>query len=197
MNEDMSRYLEHDLGTAGLTYLRQCLDGGKVLSHLLLRDVDLSAGSTTTYLPAGLDVADLHDFSQGGKASLGRTRRWVTGALAKSLSAIGPSGLVLLEHDLAMAGDPWLKRRGLRWAAFRDDVYFVCAFTDSRADINETLSHMAAQVVRGAAARVPRELLPGSGNVLAPRLIEAVAKETRLIVVSAFDGEGYVLWNKA
>jgi hypothetical protein len=59
-------FVEVQIGSEGLAYIRECLSTGKRLSPAVLANVDLEKGTLTMFVPPDTPVNELDQFWEGG-----------------------------------------------------------------------------------------------------------------------------------
>jgi hypothetical protein len=61
----MSQLQFYNLGERGMEYIRERLEGGKTLAHLLLESIDLQQGRAWSYLPPNMPASEVMKFDEG------------------------------------------------------------------------------------------------------------------------------------
>jgi hypothetical protein len=206
-------YREIVLGKTAYAYLQEQLASGKTLGRLLLARA-LESGRIQTFLPSYITDTQALDLETGGKLpssgpshrftdAAGRNwrmepksdmddfyARWLHAKLRES-----PTGSVCLFEDaIVSASDPTFKRIRTRSVTYGEDVYHLALPEDSVEQIGMTL-HQAGSWLTIGVLTTGLKLAKGGHIVTAEQLHEA-ARETSLILVGAYDGEGFILWHE-
>lgn len=204
----MEIYKDIELGAAGLVYVRECLEAGKTFSRLLLKTHDLNTGTAVTKLPAGIEEAAAKDFDSGGKLPELYPRTSNLQAVPDSDFLLIPevnrflsessANICILEDSLANPTDPFLQSVKTRYSAFQDEVYHLICQPDNNSDtISKTLRQAHSWLTIGALTSTPQETgICGQRGDLTLSNLTTMAQGTEVIIVGAYDGEGYVIWSK-
>lgn len=197
-------------------YMENQLRLGKTLASLLLRTVDFRRGSIASLIPAGYGSAELLEFEKGHLESTGIPQRVQLGSISGlALQKVNakddlteliatalkrPGGYCLLENSLALSSDPWLQRAKSRIAIHETEVYHLLTSNDRDRIAIENAIGDASRSPNvcgcGACGRLAEALAVSSSGqvVLSTDDIKALASSAEYLVVSAYDGEGYLLW---
>lgn len=211
MNE--RNLFEIDLGLRGCQFVARELADGHTFSRLLLENLDLASGQTTTHLPAGTLLEDALRFKEGGRLPCPPVETWRTieGGLMiptpttrphldelilDSLTA--PNRVAVFENASAARDDPWLQRTDLNAFFFGQEVYHLLAHPVSLEALDETVrTAQSLFLFVGALTECSAGLeRPPNRGELTLDLLRSLARETRWIFVGAYDGEGYVIWRR-
>lgn len=202
------------LGADGLAYLVSQLELGATFSRCLLRYAPLGAGEAVTYLPAGVSPEAARKFKEGGKLPTPPVGEWrrveggiaiptpttrdhLAGLVAKALS--GPGTLCILEDPDAEPSNAGLERAHLRTALFGREVYRLLIEGSSPPELEEAI-RMAQSLwlCVGAVVRAKERLpaLPSHGEQFTLETLELLTQQAEMIFTGAYDGEGYVIWER-
>lgn len=215
----MSVLKEVKLGNEGRDFIRKRLAKGKTLSRFLLQYCDLRNGEVVTYLPGDISDEEARRFSTGGKLRVpqGSTERvlasdgtWLTierklntdthlaGIIRDFLGKNQP--LCLFEDAKSRPTDPGIQREDGRIKILDDEVYFALGKRDA---VNE---EKIARTIKDAysiwhflcvMSSLPEKvLLSVRGRSLTEDDVKALAEGAERIAVGAYDGEGYLVWDK-
>ena len=211
--------VEFELGAAALEYMRERLGYGKTLAHYLLEREDLAGGSVITCLPPNVPVETLEDFNESklerdpatfryrtapdGSVTryepVPNTDPWLVSVTQQFLRG-GPERLCIYENSPAAPGDPWLQSSDLQTLIFDDEVYHFVSHKDAENEkrILETMRGAAsAWLFLGAMTSLSDASdLPLDRGMVAREVLERFARGAEKIVVGAYDGESYFIWQK-
>lgn len=204
----METLREIDLGASGTAYVRECLESGKTFARLLLQSHDLNAGRVFTKLPAGVDNGAAKDFDSGGKLpdlypratnlqAVPDTDFLLIPKISEFLRG-SPVNMCIFEDANAMPTDPFLQSVSTRYSAFQEEVYHLICQPDNNGDaISKTLRQAHSWLTIGALTSAPQETeICAQRGDLTLSTLTTLAQRTEVIIVGAYDGEGYVIWRK-
>jgi hypothetical protein len=216
----MSTNVEINLGTEAVTYVKECLASGNTLATLLLQSHNIDNGSVVTFLPIGTSDADAKKFKSGGKlptlaseshkeitADDGSKWRMVPKPNTKSelvtiiqdFLRAKQEHICIFEDAVSAPTDPWLLTSGTRVLIFNNEVYH-CLTQDDVAHTNRILSTINRTTTWrfiGALTSVPDgKTFAFDTRTLTNDDLKAVATKTKIIVIGAYDGEGYLIWKQ-
>jgi hypothetical protein len=219
----MSPLTERELGPRALDYLKRMLSAGKALSKHILTTSELGQGRIVTFLPSDITTEEANKFTTGGKlpaespnqvtfrrgehaipfsaSRVPNVDSWLIRTIKACLENEGDS-LCLFENALAAAGDRWLDQSAIgTWICNRDVYHFVTQ-TDARDEKLLDATVRGAKSVYppliGAVTRYPSVAqLPPHGGTVTDALLEDMATRSIKVFVSAYDGEGYLIWTKS
>ena len=219
--ETMSAFREILLGSEALEFIRDHLtEGGMLLARDLLQYCDLENGQVMTYLPTNVSDDEARKFATGGKLEtpMGPSENFV--ARDGTRWTMKPNA----DTDLHLVRtiQAHLRRRGRRWCIFEDalgspsdprilsgddrirvlgsEVYYLIgeADVDDEARILKTVRDAnSAWRFACTMSSIPE---PGhfseGGRSLKSDEVRILAERAEKIAVSAYDGEGYLIWSK-
>jgi hypothetical protein len=134
-------------------------------------------------------------WERGLGVNKGRLARALTAQTLAELAARSSNPICIFEDSVSKLGDGWLARATLA-KPYKDEIYHVAA-SNSATDIDKAMSQAeSAWLLIGALAQT-REAIAPRNMELDEAMIGALPRSTIAIAVSAFDGEGYVLWSAA
>jgi len=171
---------------AGSYMLRQLLDG-KSLGRQLAQRITYRGGVIRTYVRRSF--ADFGQFAWGGAASREATVPWLVDTMLATMRAHMPA-VSIFENACASPTDPWLQRaRSTLWYV-GDEVYHFCT----------SLDRMALSTALIEAGDYPLIAAVGPLTVAATAedasaRIRAIAESAYMAVLSAYDGESYLVWS--
>lgn len=179
-------YIRAELAT-GSTYARQ------------LSQLPLDKGHVTTFLPPQLDPSALPDFSAGPSmifgVSMEGNRTMVSQAIRDYL-AEGAYRIAIVE-TAHRENDSSLASRPINFFTHGEEVYFWIAREGAHLPLIQRVMSRARDYpfVCGLSLWPAYELQELEPRKLEPNELSLLAKNTKHIVVGAFDMEGYVIWH--
>jgi len=197
----MDKCLEIPAGTSGDMFLRECLDNGMVMGEQLTRLVDEVPGKVTALLSQGSKPAagveltsetSLRDGTVGGRAndSLACLAKKVQRFLAR------PDHVLIIEDALFRRQAPFLSSTDLPRLYVGDNVYWFVS-NDLPGEPDEVRKTIHGLRFWGAVGIMTTWLLESPAvdrqDIALTTLNDLVAGVQR-IVVSAYDGEGFLIW---
>jgi hypothetical protein len=188
-----SSYRQQDLGRVGTDFIRTSLREGGSLSREVERAVDLGRGKATAFLQAPLADLRPETLERGGLASAKLSDEIAEEFIRRNLTR--PQDVLIAENALAHCSDPWVNTRPLGVLCYLEEVLHLGnpdgAGSTSIAGALRAAKHSPAGQVSVVAAW--NEEIPKSWPHRIQNL-RTIAESVKIIVVSAFDGESYVIW---
>jgi hypothetical protein len=180
-------------GARAVLYIREELAKGHDLArHLLERP--LEEGRVATYLP---EEAEPHllNFESGGVGS-GQENLKVAELIKEGMDqAMDGIPVCILEHPGASKGWPFLTRGDWPHFTVGDDVYLFAHPEESVEAITKIVREIHWYPGIGAASTLPTESPRLShGEERDPELLRVVADRAELVVIAAYDAEGWLVW---
>ncbi len=188
------------LDTRAEAYIREVLDLPHSLTRLFCREQSLEGGSIAAFLPAALHDEQFYAFTEGGHAPLAVARQAAVLLLTHLLHA-DPSRLFVLEERFPTRSDVAASNgQSLRWF-YGDEVYTIVAHHQNSSLIREAVDELVGMVpavaVVGYVCNVPPDApVLQHPPELTDADLAALARGVSHILVSAYDGEGFVLWSR-
>ena len=185
------------VGQQGVEYVELAFEHGLSLAHAVLRSVDLPAGDCLALVPSDIGEGIVPDFAHGG---LGQSRATVSGLaslVAERLRVDG--GAFIAENAMARSSDPVRPDDPAARFSFDEEVYEYALAEQA------TVSRLASLIQLADAGYSMNAVLSTAhvGGELPERLapidsekLRRVAAGAVLLVARAFDGEGFVLWER-
>lgn len=207
------------LGAEALLYIKEFLADGRTLSQLLLQSRNIENGSVITFLPPGTSSEVAVQFTTGGKlpphsnesekeitADDGSRWRMVpkpdTSAqlveIIQNFLLDNQRNIAVLEDSSAAPTDPWLLSSGTRLLTYDDEVFHCLGSVDANEPerILNTINVATSWRFVAALTRLPKGTFAESTRELNSEEIRILAHETKIIIVGAYDGEGYLVWQQ-
>lgn len=187
---------KYDLGGDGVEYVHYVLRAAKSLANEVLARQAIHEGRVTLLGPDGLDRRKLLQFRRGGLLSLRASREWLIATIMNGLAASSDRSCAVFENWLASSDDPWLVEARSKVFFFGGEVYHYCTGADDHAAVEAaTAESDALPFFWGMLSREPTTGLE-PGTRVGRETLEELAAEMSLLIVGAYDGEGYLLWNR-
>jgi len=198
----MSTYRAFSLPAEANRYIRNCLEAGNSLAKHLLTQLDLENGRVVSFLPPGVNPSVAQQFRYGGVASAKESISCLV-ALIRTFLSTGEGRLCICENALARPNDPILSSSDTRILIFKNEVYHFLSEGDVESrKIRQTIGEAeSAYLFIGVMTSVPKEssFSHEARRITIPsdELLRVLAERAEKIVVGAYDGEGYLIWNGA
>lgn len=212
----MSYITEASVRTSAVEYTRRQLGQGKSLAKALLETVVFEEGRIMTLSPTALSPTETIQFDWGHTPTHAKAERIKMGdayylavptpnadeqlieAIYESLQ--NPERICFLENYLAAAHDPWLQRAKSRIVSNGTEVYHTLFSVDrDKGKIEATIREWNRPPTSiGALGSMSEKDLAhiASAGIITTGQLTVFAKTVQSIFISAYDGEGYVAWNK-
>lgn len=173
------------LDDRALNWIRTSLANGHSLAHTVLDSVDFQLGTLTAICPANLKDEVLYSFDH----SAGITASDADAGLDALLSEIACDGSLVVEDELARAGDGFLLRTPGEFSVYGDEVLWPFSLPQSS----------SARVIRLHSSGYPTNaFITGLSNVPVTKLDEStvvrMARATTVVICSVYDAESFVVW---
>lgn len=198
---------------SAIEYIWEQLRQGKTLAALVLRSVNFSKGTVASLVPDSYGPLETSEFDRGHVIDQGGRQTIKVGTISgiavpkanvrKELAELictllDSEGLCLLENPLARVGDSWLNRAKSRLATHGTDVYHLLTAADCDAAkvCTAIIESSHPPVSWGALGRIPtgRLVCGAEGLTLTTDELKRFAETVRCLFVSAYDGEGCLVW---
>lgn len=214
----MARLHRHELNfERSIAFVRDNLDNVNTLSNEILNSVNFIAGTFFTLLPPGSDLDRLYEFKEGvilpqnpiieSIINEKKSRHSVTPTIEEALSEFifykindNKNLSCVFDDVLHDPQSPHLKlfyeKKGLY--LFGNEVFYIIRQYNNNLEfilrcIGKSFAHWHSLGVLAEADCFNNI----NDNVLTLENIQNICKNTNTIMVSAYDGEGYVFWEKS
>jgi len=191
--------LEYELGPGGLSYMRNRLSLGNEIARQVAT-LPLHLGRAFALLPEGIEASALAKLEEAGagKGHVEEITNTVAEHLHEELSK-SPTRLLVLEHALARSSDPCVLRDPGPMFTFQSEVFF---FLESRASSPEAVLSLMRRALTAYGLIGTLTELSGAPTIqnrqeVASETIHDLTANTLEILVQVFDGEAYVIWQRA
>jgi len=192
-------------------YLKEQLVSDKTLSSFLSQQ-DIESGKVYTFVPESTSEEQLYNFEVGGLYP--SEKKFVNGTwLSKVINEAKPLVEKIIEDYLSAnhgnycvfeecngtPNSPWVINSKIEYVYIGDEMYY---FFNRENNINEKLKQAFLHSGGWYFLCVLSSLRPYDYNKIeafheiSPMLIEAIAHNTTAFFVDAYDGEGYLMWEK-
>lgn len=191
----MTSLIQHLLNfDEALEYYKDNLEETNELSSKILKKTSFNSGRFFTYLPKNTEAKNLSLFSQGGIA-IG-VRSQVTKIIAnimhlnKNLSCIFDDITTSFNNNLAY---PLFDSLGL---SYGDEVYYH--LDNKQATIPKITECLRASnaIWHSLCVMTTSTLNDLINKKLSDKKLTEICHNTKIIIVGAYDGEGYLFWEK-
>lgn len=211
-NKMMRELIKHNLDFfRAKIYVEDVLNGGHTLSKELLNLLDFEKGQFFTLLPTDADLARLHEFSYGWILPQNETKEYIDEFGRKSSFSWTPTVLneisqfifeevnlkgftCFFEDVVRLPSDPHLEFFHEYGLLYLNELYYLIdnehASQESiRSAIGEVnaLWHLLFVVTKIETSEI-------LGKEITLNTIKEICRRTQLLVVGAYDGEGFVFW---
>lgn len=210
--------VETKLGPIALRFFRERLANGRTLAQHALTTLPLPTGQISTFLPAGVIPRSLEDFRAGGKLPTPPTSDWkglqstdetllmipvpnTDYWLVKKIKDYllqSKNRVCIFEDALKHPSDVVMRKLSTRYAIFGDEIYHLLFHEDAHDErIAETVNAARSVPTFIGAMSVwsgePQEIRL---RVLSLAQLQLLANSAQKLFVGAYDGEGYLIWDR-
>ncbi len=199
-------FTKYDLGDLGRKYLSEELRNGNSYAQAIERVPLIGEGAVYTYLPVALGSAvnelddgilkRYDDLGMSG-ADLHHQIESFRSTLFSRFLASRANGYIIFER-IGKPQSPTVRQDGTPYFVFNSDVYlFLTASSVSSAAIEACLRRTRRYpLIIGLTSCQEPSLEISSGEAIDLRTLELYAERTEILLVGAYDDEGYIIWNR-
>ena len=183
-----------DLDSAAISFLRSYLASGYTLARYLA-GLPLETGRVITYLPPMVVLEPGRRFDTGGVVSRAETEPQVVDLIGQYLR--GPdqhTRYAVFEDAVTRPGDPVLQSSRTAFVTYGAEVYYILTpATGDPSRISQAVRQATSYRFVGILATVPGDT-PLDAGVVTTDVLMTLAQAAEVILIDAFDGEGYLIW---
>jgi hypothetical protein len=215
----MEDYKEYELDIISISFIRKHLLSGLTLSKQVLKFLDIEKGKVFTGMPKDIALGKLSDFDHGGiidtnfnspifqsfqdkdgrKIIMQRVSRAFTYVTDTTINFLQKSdnNLLIVENVKARPTDPiTIDDKSVIWI-FQNEIYHPIFGKTSSEEITRTLTKAdSLWTMVGFLTSLPKEDNLPLKKEMSLDTIQNLAKNTQKIIVSAYDGEGFLIWQQ-
>jgi hypothetical protein len=171
-----------------INYVRQSLKGANSLSDHLLKLVDFEKGRFYTLLFKDSQIDSLHDFKTGiiSRAIYLEVAKYVYDKLPPSASCI-------IDDVIRNPSDPFVQSVDLNTRFYENEIYYLIDKTHTVDEIVNCLRDTNA-IWHALCLITDYKNIP---SIVTEEIFKEICSEIRMILVAAYDGEGYIFWERA
>lgn len=182
-------------------YFIDHIDYGRALSSKIIKGTNFDHGIFFTLLPENASSNKIYDFSCGGILSSLDDSNTRLMTMDESFSHFinnflveNSQNLAVLEHYLAEPTNKHLEIFGVDLGFLEDEVYYILRPTTSISSIYKAV-RMTSQVWHFFAVLTSFEFCQQL-KILQYQDLNSICENVKYLVTSAYDGEGYIFWEK-
>jgi hypothetical protein len=178
--------------------MRDSLSQGRALSSALLA-LPLREGTVTTWLPKGINVHVREAFQMGGilPGNLHHQAEHKLGLYISSFLGRTENHCAVFEHALARASDPFLAGETSQYFICGGDVYFFLTARDLDVEvILKAIQSAKTYLFNGVLADLSEISAISNREHVTEQTLRKLAENTKHLIVGAYDGEGYLMWDR-
>jgi hypothetical protein len=213
----MNYVTEANIRASAVRYMRRQLGQGKSLAKALLERIDFEQGDIITLRPTPLSPTETIRLERGHTLQTPSKRERIkigdsfylavpkataneqlVGTIYDQLTT--PRSICFLENYLAEVNDGWLQRAKSRVVANGNEVYHVLFIADRDKDkIDAAIRewhYLPTSIGALGSMNEEASALIASVKAITAEQLTAFAKTVQSVFFAAYDGEGYVVWNK-
>jgi hypothetical protein len=184
-----------------LEHIQSSLSNGHLVSRYFSKQQDLDKGKVTTFLPSTINSESIDDYENGIQMNLAPPLNWVSQKIQTYLlnSNLGmgllenynlqPEHLRFNEHKRILVIDNHSYNTLLNQNTSLEDI-------EDQIDEAESVWIFNAFFGEDINQEVANKLKAGSNVTISEDWVKPFLETIKLVVVMAFDGEGYLVWEK-
>ncbi|RJQ24435.1 hypothetical protein C4565_09735 [Candidatus Parcubacteria bacterium] len=191
------KYQKFILNDSAREYFIRTLEYGHELDKQLLKKINSFKGNIYTYLPRKPSFSDSYQFEGGGVAKSSSSVECIICEISEYID--NKSGnICVFEDALCTPEDQFSDESIEALLSFNDEVYF-CIDKNTR---NENIKNILLEAEQPnffvcVLSSKPSSDFPVLGNKLLSSVeIINIAERTEKVILGAYDGEGYLIWEK-
>jgi len=192
----MIKLNQHELNfEQALAYFQYNLADTNILSSALIKLVNFKAGRFFTLLPDTADLKKINEFRYGGMA--GGVRDQISSIvlnklhLDNKLSCIFDDATATFKPEYK---DPFFLSYGL---VYKTEIYYLVVQKMASNELINQCFCVSNAIWHSLCVLSEIDLSNKKEKNLSSKEIEDVCQLAQLIIVGAYDGEGYVFWEKS
>ena len=189
--KDLKKYELSFLPT--MIYVRQVLEQSNSLSDALLHLINFSDGHFFTYLPKDVELSDIYQFERGGISS--NTYLEVAKILLDKVNENSKISCII-DDVIRKPSDKNITSFGACSLFLNDEVYHLITKKMAAVEVIFKCLHETDAIWHSLAVLTEAHLNELSSSDLSVEKIQEICLMTRVLVVGAYDGEGYIFWEK-
>ena len=196
---------EHKVSEKGIAYISECLEYGKSLGKQLATLINRESGHITALLPQDVDSKETPDLLSEYRFRYGGIGSRVGGTLtclAKTVYQFlieDADHICIIEDTIVLREDGWIESSDAPLLFLDNDVYWFLSskHCDNLERIQRILSALDGERVTGILTSLPSERKPlREKQDITLKDINEFTERTEMIIIDAFDGEGYLIWRR-
>ncbi len=198
----MTKCNRFTLGEAGIAYIYECLKYGKNLGRLLSTVVNREHSRVTALVPPDIDfekMPNLMSDFRGYVTQIGGTLTCLV-ELTQEFLLEDPNHVCIIEDTIIRREDRVISSLDLPILFLGSDVYYFLS-TEHRDDlegIRKTLATLDAHRVTGVMTSLPTGRNPlEDRQEITSKDVNEFAERAQMIVIDAYDGQGYLIWHSS
>jgi hypothetical protein len=189
----MSELVEVRLGVVGLAYVETCLRQGTGLCSKVL-ERGLTDGTVIAPLPPSTSSIRAASFDTGGILSRKSSIAWFEQHL-REFAITEPNCVLVVQDVWAKPTDPALQKKRVNSFTNGNEVYYFSYLSSFENELfGQIIRQVSSYLVVAFLSRARISFTAGSEVDLS--LIEEISRSVKEVVVSAYDQEGFVLWQR-
>jgi hypothetical protein len=179
----------------GLNYFTDDLMDTNTLSTTAMKIIDFRVGRFYTYLPSNVNMDYINDFRRGGIA-IG-VWECVEELVFNLLNTYPHYSCVFDDFNASLhSGVQWPLLSLCGYTYNNTEIYYITSKTNASRDIIADCFRMSNAIWHSLCIVSSIKLDDIYNRVLTLSDIEAVVQNAQLVIVGAYDGEGYIFWER-
>lgn len=176
------------------------INKSKIIHVSLKEDSSLKQpGLTDNLIDVAKFVGKFHKTSSVRIEPVPNTDSWLISIISDFIKTHS-DGICIFENALAQANDPWLLKRKTDILTFRNEVYhFLLSKKSLKQNIQNLIreTKVAYPSLIGIMATLNTETIKlNNGEEIEVDILRQIIQKTEKIIIGAYDGEGYIIWEK-
>ena len=176
-----------------IAYLKEVLENANTLSSLLIKKINFKSGTFFTLLTEKTNSENIHKFRQGGIAcnSRDQTRSFVLNKLQFN------DNLTCVFDDVSDTYRPGCQDSLFlsHGYIFQNEIYYLITKNTASLELLEEAFYVSDALWHSLCVLCEIKII--NDKTLSLKNIEDICLNAQLIIVGAFDAEGYIFWEKS
>lgn len=183
--------LKYDLA---LEYFKECLEGTNLVSNEIMRSVNFEEGSFYTLTSVDVDMNSIYQFRSGGK--INNVREHVAKHISEHLKGNNNVSCLIDDYNSTY---PLSYRHTLFsdcGIAYDKEVYYLITNENDSLELIKKCLAASDCIWHSLACTFESDIVFDHSKGLMEKEILKICSSIMQIFVTAYDGDGYVIWEK-
>lgn len=174
-----------------MIYVKKTLEDSNTLSEILLASIDFEAGQFFVYLPENIEASDLYNFGNGGVSS--NSYREIAHIIFENIQE-NTNVSCIIDDVIRSPSDKNIGSFGAVNLFHQDEVYHLITYSLAKVENILKCLHETDALWHSLCILTEADFISVDSSELTKEKIKEACLKTKVVIVGAYDGEGYVFW---